>query len=52
MAERTNEKKGYRNSLPPRDVTGEPLNWIMLRCRPQPLPGTPAVFAGTVARGP
>ena len=26
-AERTNEKKGYRNSVPPRDVTGEAFEW-------------------------
>ena len=47
-AERTNEKKGYRNSVPPRDMTGEAFE-LDNAAVPTPPVASPAVFAGAVA---
>ena len=49
-AERTNEKKGHRNSVPPRDVTGEAFERDNNAAVPTPaIAGAAAVFAGAVA---
>ena len=47
-AERTNEKKGYRNSVPPRDVTGEAFELDNVAVPTTAIAGaaSPVVFAG------
>ena len=49
-AERMNEKKGYRNSVPPRDVTGKDFKLDNAAVPTTTVAGaaSPAVFAGAV----